>query len=135
MASKRDPKSCLGVYLDDSPCHAGSVALVLHPRTLHVSPHPNYMSLLMMNLRPSHICHCKKRNLITHDNLESLSQFSTLFFLLHVLSQLLLHVLTTKNDQEMKMFHFHFSKHTKMNSVINDYTYFHPNHTPIFLTL
>ena len=38
MAPKWDPRSRLGVYLGHSPCHAGSVALVLNPRTLHVSP-------------------------------------------------------------------------------------------------
>ena len=38
MISKWEPRSRLGVYLGHSPCHAGSVALVLNPRTLHVSP-------------------------------------------------------------------------------------------------
>ena len=38
MLSKWEPRSRLGVYLGHSPCHAGSVALVLNPRTLHVSP-------------------------------------------------------------------------------------------------
>ena len=35
---KWDPRARLGVYLGRSPCHAGNVALVLNPRTLHVSP-------------------------------------------------------------------------------------------------
>ena len=35
---KWDPRSRVGIYLGHSPCHAGSVALVLNPRTLHVSP-------------------------------------------------------------------------------------------------
>ena len=35
---KWDPKARLGIYLGQSPAHAGSVALVLNPRTLHVSP-------------------------------------------------------------------------------------------------
>ena len=35
---KWDPKARVGIYLGHSPCHAGSVALVLNPRTLHVSP-------------------------------------------------------------------------------------------------
>ena len=39
MLPKWDLRSCLGVYLGHSPCHAGSVALVLDPKTLHVSPH------------------------------------------------------------------------------------------------
>ena len=38
MMSKWEPRSRLGIYLGHSPCHAGSVALVLNPRTLHVSP-------------------------------------------------------------------------------------------------
>ena len=38
MIPKWDPRSRLGVYLGHSPCHAGSVALVLNPKTLHVSP-------------------------------------------------------------------------------------------------
>ena len=38
MLPKWDPRSRLGVYLGHSPCHAGSVALVLNPKTLHVSP-------------------------------------------------------------------------------------------------
>ena len=35
---KWEPKSRVGIYLGHSPSHAGSVALVLNPRTLHVSP-------------------------------------------------------------------------------------------------
>ena len=35
---KWNPRARLGVYLGRSPCHTGSVALVLNPRTLHVSP-------------------------------------------------------------------------------------------------
>ena len=35
---KWDPRARLGIYLDHSPCHAGSIALVMNPRTLHVSP-------------------------------------------------------------------------------------------------
>jgi hypothetical protein len=35
---KWDPRSRVGIYLGHSPCHAGSVALVLNPTTLHVSP-------------------------------------------------------------------------------------------------
>ena len=38
MLPKWDPRSRLGVYLGHSPCHAGSVALVLNPKTLHFSP-------------------------------------------------------------------------------------------------
>ena len=38
MTPKWDPRSRLGIYLGHSPCHAGSVALVLNPKTLHVSP-------------------------------------------------------------------------------------------------
>jgi len=38
MAPKWDPRSRLGIYLGHSPCHAGTVALVLNPSTLHVSP-------------------------------------------------------------------------------------------------
>ena len=38
MLDKWKPRSKLGVYLGHSPCHAGSVALVLNPRTMHVSP-------------------------------------------------------------------------------------------------
>ena len=34
MLPKWDPRSCLGVHLG----HAGSVALVLNPKTLHISP-------------------------------------------------------------------------------------------------
>ena len=35
---KWDPRSRVGIYLGHSPCRAGSVALVLNPKTLHVSP-------------------------------------------------------------------------------------------------
>ena len=35
---KWEPRSRLGIYLGRSPYHAGSVALVLNPRTGHVSP-------------------------------------------------------------------------------------------------
>ena len=35
---KWEPRSRLGIYLDKSPFHAGSVALVLNPKTGHVSP-------------------------------------------------------------------------------------------------
>ena len=35
---KWDPRSQLRIYLGHSLCHAGSVALVLNPKTLHVSP-------------------------------------------------------------------------------------------------
>ena len=35
---KWEPKARVGVYLRHSPCHAGSVVLVLNPKTLHVSP-------------------------------------------------------------------------------------------------
>ena len=35
---KWDPRARVGVYLGRSPSHASSVALVLNPRTLHVSP-------------------------------------------------------------------------------------------------
>ena len=38
MLAKWEPRSRLGIYLGHSPCHAGSVALVLNPRTLHISP-------------------------------------------------------------------------------------------------
>ena len=38
MLSKWEPRSRLGFYLGHSPYHTGSVALVLNPRTLHVSP-------------------------------------------------------------------------------------------------
>ena len=38
MVPKWEPRSRLGMYLGHSPCHAGSVALVLNPKTLHVSP-------------------------------------------------------------------------------------------------
>ncbi len=33
-----DPMARVGIYLGHSPAHAGSVALILDPRTLHVSP-------------------------------------------------------------------------------------------------
>ena len=36
--SKLNPRARIGVYLGRSPCHAGSVALVLNLRTLYVSP-------------------------------------------------------------------------------------------------
>ena len=35
---KWEPRSRLGIYLGNSPCHAGSVALVLNPKTLNISP-------------------------------------------------------------------------------------------------
>jgi len=35
---KWDPRSRLGIYVGHSPSHAGSVALVLNPKTGHVSP-------------------------------------------------------------------------------------------------
>ena len=35
---KWNPRARVGIYLGQSPCHASSVALVLNPRTLHVSP-------------------------------------------------------------------------------------------------
>ena len=38
MMPKWDPKGRVGIYLGHSPSHAGTVALVLNPRTLHVSP-------------------------------------------------------------------------------------------------
>ena len=38
MIPKWDPRARVGVYLGHSPCHAGSVALILNPRTLRVSP-------------------------------------------------------------------------------------------------
>ena len=34
---KWDPEARVGIYLDHSPCHAGSVLLVLHLKTIHVS--------------------------------------------------------------------------------------------------
>ncbi len=37
-APKWEPRSCLGTYVGHSPSHAGLVALVLNPRTGHVSP-------------------------------------------------------------------------------------------------
>ena len=36
---KWDPRSRLGIYVGRSPFHAGNVALVLNPRTGHISPH------------------------------------------------------------------------------------------------
>jgi len=38
MIPKWNPKARVGVYLGHSPSYAGTVALVLNPRTLHVSP-------------------------------------------------------------------------------------------------
>ena len=38
MLSKWEQCSRLGIYLGHLPCHAGSVALVLNPTTLHISP-------------------------------------------------------------------------------------------------
>ena len=38
MIPKWDPRSCLDIYVDRSPCYAGNVALVLNPRTMHLSP-------------------------------------------------------------------------------------------------
>ena len=38
MSPKWEPRSRMGIYLGHSPTHAGSVAMVLNPRTLHVSP-------------------------------------------------------------------------------------------------
>ena len=38
MTPKWEPRSRVGIYLGHSPTHAGSVAMVLNPRTLHVSP-------------------------------------------------------------------------------------------------
>ena len=35
---KWEPRSRMGIYLGNSPTHAGSVAMVLNPKTLHVSP-------------------------------------------------------------------------------------------------
>ena len=35
---KWEPRAILGVYLGHSPSHAGSVAIILNPRTGHVSP-------------------------------------------------------------------------------------------------
>ena len=37
MKAKWDPRSRLGIYLGHSPCHAGTVSLVLNPTSLHVS--------------------------------------------------------------------------------------------------
>jgi len=38
MLQKWQPRARLGVYLGHSPCHAGTVALVLNPSSMHVSP-------------------------------------------------------------------------------------------------
>ena len=38
MDPKWNPRSRIGVYLVQSPKHSGNVALVLNPKTLHVSP-------------------------------------------------------------------------------------------------
>ena len=38
MLPKWDPRSRLRIYLGHSPCHAGSVALILNPKTLYVLP-------------------------------------------------------------------------------------------------
>ena len=38
MNPKWDWRVRLGIYLGHSPCHAGSVALVLNPKMLHISP-------------------------------------------------------------------------------------------------
>ena len=35
---KWDPRACIGIYLVHSPSHAGSVALVMNPKTGLVSP-------------------------------------------------------------------------------------------------
>ena len=35
---KWDPRACVGIYLGRSPFHANNVALVLNPRTGHISP-------------------------------------------------------------------------------------------------
>ena len=35
---KWQPWSRLGIYLGQSPCYVGNVALVLNPLTLHISP-------------------------------------------------------------------------------------------------
>ena len=37
MIPKWDPRSCLGIYVGHSPCHAGIVALVLNLQSMHVS--------------------------------------------------------------------------------------------------
>ena len=36
--TKWEPRSRVGIYLGHSPTHAGSVAIVLNPKTLHDSP-------------------------------------------------------------------------------------------------
>ena len=38
MIPKWDPRSHLSIYVGHSPCHAGTVALLHNPRTMHVSP-------------------------------------------------------------------------------------------------
>jgi hypothetical protein len=35
---KWEPQFCLGIYVGHSPSHAGVVALVINPRTCHISP-------------------------------------------------------------------------------------------------
>ena len=35
---KQDPRAKMGIYVGPSPCHASNVALVLNPRTGHISP-------------------------------------------------------------------------------------------------
>ena len=37
-SSKWDPRSRCATYLGNSPTYIGSVAMVLNPKTLHVSP-------------------------------------------------------------------------------------------------
>ena len=37
-SAKWEPRSRCGIYLGHSPTHAGNVAMVLNPKTLHVSP-------------------------------------------------------------------------------------------------
>ena len=39
MKAKWDPRYRLGICLGHSPCHAGTVALILNPTSLHESPH------------------------------------------------------------------------------------------------
>ena len=48
-APKWQPRSRVGIYLGHSPTHAGSVAMVLNPNTLHVSP--QYHVVLTMNVK------------------------------------------------------------------------------------
>ena len=50
---KWEPRSRIGIYVGQSPCHAGNVALVLNPKTGHVSP--QYHVFFMMILRLFHI--------------------------------------------------------------------------------